>query len=72
MYTYYGMIGCVAFVLVTTCADALLDLVVCVCVCVPFSDLYLFKIRIGTRSSLIIVCTNSVFPFLFYFQLAWR
>ena len=65
IYTYYGMVGCM------TCADALLDLVVCVCV--PFSDLYLFKIGIGMRSSLIIVCINYVFPFiLFYFQLAWR
>ena len=32
--------------------------------CVPFSDLYLFKIGIGMRSSLIIVCINSVFPFI--------
>ena len=48
------MVGCM------TCADALLDLVVCV----PFSDLYLFKIGIGMRSSLIIVCINSVFPFI--------
>ena len=31
---------------------------------VPFSDLYLFKIGIGMRSSLIIVCINSVFPFI--------
>ena len=29
-----------------------------------FSDLYLFKIGIGMRSSLIIVCINSVFPFI--------
>ena len=65
IYTYYGMVGCM------TCADALLGSVVCVCV--PFSDLYLFKTGIGMRSSLIIVCVNSVFPFiLFYFQLAWR
>ena len=34
------------------------------CVRVPFSDLYLFKIGIGMRSSLIIVCINSVFPFI--------
>ena len=34
------------------------------CVCVPFADLYLFKIGIGMRSSLIIVCINSVFPFI--------
>ena len=54
IYTYYDMVGCM------TCADALLDLVVCV----PFSDLYLFKIGIGMRSSLIIVCINSVFPFI--------
>ena len=31
---------------------------------VPFSDLYLFKIGIGMRSSLILVCINSVFPFI--------
>ena len=41
-----------------TYADALLDLVVCV----PFSDLYLFKIGIGMGSSLIIVFINSVYP----------
>ena len=34
------------------------------CVRVPFSDLYLFKIGIGMRSSLIIVCINSVLPFI--------
>ena len=45
-----------------TYADALLDPVVCVCV--PFSDLYLFKIGIGMRFSLIIVCINSVFLFI--------
>ena len=48
IYTYYGMVGCMTY------ADALLDPVVCVCV--PFSDLYLFKIGIGMRFSLIIVC----------------
>ena len=48
------MVGCMTY------ADALLDLVVCV----PFSDLYLFKIGIGMRFSLIIVCINSVFPFI--------
>ena len=37
------------------------------CVCVPFPDLCLFKIGIGMRSSLIIVCINSVFPRLQYF-----
>ena len=30
----------------------------------PFWDLYLFKTGIGMRSSLIIVCINSVFPFI--------
>ena len=35
-------------------------------VCVPFSDLYLFKIVIGMRPSLTIVYTNYVFlSFLF-------
>ena len=33
-------------------------------VCVPFSDLNLFKIGIGMISSFTIVCTNSVWPFL--------
>ena len=61
IYTYYDMVGC------TTCADALLDLVVCV----PFSDLYLFKIGIGMRSSLIIVCINSVFPFISFSIFSW-
>ena len=55
IYTYYVMVGRM------TCADALSDLVVCAC---AFSDLYLFKIGIGMRSSLIIVCINSVFPFI--------
>ena len=54
IYTYYGLVDCM------TCADALLDLVVCV----PSSDLYLFRTEIGMRSSLIIVCINSVFPFI--------
>ena len=57
------MVGCM------TCVDALLDLVVCVCV--PFPDLYLFKIGIGMRSSLIIVCINSVFPFILFFIFSW-
>ena len=61
IYTYYGMVGCM------TCADAPLDLVVCV----PFSDLYLFKIGIGMRSSLIIVCINSVFPFISFSIFSW-
>ena len=61
IYTYYDVVGCM------TCADALLDLVVCV----PFSDLYLFKIGIGMRSSLIIVCINSVFPFISFSIFSW-
>ena len=42
IYTCYGMIGCVAFVSVTTCADALLGIIVCV----PFPDSHLFEIRV--------------------------
>ena len=61
------MIGCMSCVSVMTCADALLDLIVCV----SFSDLYLFKIVIGMRSGLTIVRTNSVFPFLFLSIFSW-
>ena len=62
-YTYYGMIGCMNCVSLTTCADVLLDLIgACL-----FWYLYWFKIIIGIKFSLTIVCSNS---FLFSVSLA--
>ena len=64
IYTYYGMIGCMTCVSLTTCLNVLLGLIG---VCLLWY-LFWFKTVIGMRSSLTIVCTNSVFPFCSVFS----